>query len=111
MKYIDADRLKAEIERKIAQYSDWAEEEWEDDREYNHGAFGAFKTVMRIVDSLQQEQPEVDLENYISNKLRELGADLINHKPYSFNRGLNVGKTDAYHDILGRLNARKEEGK
>ena len=57
----------------------------------------------------KQEQPEVDLENYISNKLRELGADLINHKPYSFNRGLNVGKTNAYDDILNRLNARKEE--
>ena len=61
--------------------------------------------------NIQQEQSEVDLENYISNKLRELGADLINHKPYSFNRGLNVGKTDAYHDILGRLSARKEEEK
>ena len=60
-------------------------------------------------DFLQQEQPEMDLENYISNKLRELGADLINHKPYSFNRGLNVGKTKAYEDILGRLNTRKEK--
>lgn len=57
---------------------------------------------------IQNEQPEVDLENYISNKLRELGADLINHKPYSFNRGLNVGKTNAYNDILNRLSARKE---
>ena len=56
----------------------------------------------------KQEQPEVELENYISNKLRELGADLINHKPYSFNHGLNVGKTNAYHDILDRLNARKK---
>ena len=52
---------------------------------------------------------DVDLGNYISNKLRELGADLINHKPYSFNRGLNVGKGNAYRDILDRLNARKEE--
>ena len=60
-------------------------------------------------DFVEHEQPEVDLENYISNKLRELGADLINHKPYSFNRGLNVGKTNAYNDILDRLNARKEE--
>ena len=59
----------------------------------------------------KQEQPEVDLENYISNKLRELGADLINHKPYSFNRGLNVGKTDAYKDILDRLNARNGHDK
>lgn len=50
-----------------------------------------------------------DLENYISNKLRELGADLINHKPYSFNRGLNVGQGNAYRDILDKLKARKEE--
>lgn len=57
----------------------------------------------------QQEQPEMDLENYISNKLFELGADLINHKPYSFNRGLNVGKANAYHDILDRLNVRKDD--
>ena len=55
------------------------------------------------------EQPEVDLEEYISNKLRELGADLINHKPYSFNRGLNVGMTKAYADILEKINARKED--
>ena len=56
---------------------------------------------------MKQGQTEVDLKNYISGKLRELGADLINHKPYSFNRGLNVGNTKAYHDILDRLNARK----
>lgn len=63
--------------------------------------------TLALIDELQQELPEVDLENYISNKLRELGADLINHKPYSFNRGLNVGKANAYNDILDRLNARK----
>jgi len=63
-------------------------------------------------DSLEPiDEHGVDLENYISNKLRELGADLINHMPYSFNRGLNVGKTNAYNDILNRLNARKEESK
>lgn len=63
--------------------------------------------LLDFSDSLQQEQPEVELENYISNKLRELGADLINHRPYSFNRGVNVGKINAYRDILDRLNARK----
>lgn len=58
--------------------------------------------------TLVEEEPEMELENYISNKLRELGADLINHKPYSFNRGLNVGEGNAYQDILDRLKARKE---
>ncbi len=56
----------------------------------------------------RQDKSIVYLENYISNKLRDLGADLINHKPYSFNRGLNVGKTSAYDDILHILNAGKK---
>lgn len=59
----------------------------------------------RIKNYLQQEQPEVDLKNYISSKLRELGADSSD----SFNRGLDVGKANAYNDILDRLNGRKEE--
>lgn len=62
--------------------------------------------LLSFINTLQAK--EIDLENYISNKLLELGADLINHKPYSFNRGLNVGKTNAYNDILDKLNARKE---
>lgn len=55
-----------------------------------------------------QEHPIVDLEEYLSAKLFFLGADLIRHKPYSFNRGLNVGMTKAYGDILKKLNARKK---
>ena len=70
------------------------------------------RRISKAIDIIQQsEQQEVELENYISSKLRELGADLINHKPYSFNKGLNVGKSAAYHDILDRLNARKDENK
>ena len=100
MKYIDAEKLIAEINN-LESFSCISEEE--------DGFYSAVSRINAIIDSLQQEQPEVDLKNYISNKLRELGADLINHKPYSFNRGLNVGKTKAYEDILGRLNTRKEE--
>ena len=100
-KYIDADRLKAEIES-IALCPQTS-------ADYNDGRDDVKAMVLDLVESLHQEQPEIELENYISNKLRELGADLINHKPYSFNRGLNVGKTNAYNDILDRLNVRKEE--
>lgn len=105
MKYIDADKLKAEIERLYEGEAPSHDQQCE----FEDGYFTGIATISKFIDSLQQEQPEVDLENYISNKLRELGADLINHKPYSFNRGLNVGKTKAYEDILGRLNTRKEE--
>lgn len=57
----------------------------------------------------EQKQPKIELKNYISNKLRELGDDLINSKLFAYTRGLNVGRTNAYRDILDRLNARKEE--
>lgn len=111
-KYIDVDKMIAEIERRKNESRELAQEH------KNSSLGNAAQTmanedeeILSIIDTLQQYQPEVDLENYISNKLRELGADLINHKPYSFNRGLNVGKTNAYNDILDRLNARKEEKK
>ena len=141
-KYIDAEKLIAEIER----WRDKAKEKYNEST-YSMGRCDALAEFRNHIVSLQQEQPvlpgiedpgipgkdfipvewvdacekygkwkivkveqpDMDLENYISNKLHELGADLINHKPYSFNRGLNVGKTKAYEDILGRLNTRKEE--
>lgn len=106
-KYIDAEKLIAEIERykqgaAIARFDNAGE-----NADYFQGKVDLCDDLTHIVASLHQEQPGVDLENYISNKLRELGADLINHKPYSFNCGLNVGKANAYNDILDRLNARK----
>ena len=106
-KYIDADKVIAEIEKlkgRLIYGACAAQIEMETNCKDE-----AYNEVLSCIDSLQQEQPEVELENYISNKLHELGADLINHKPYSFNRGLNVGKTNAYNDILDKLNARKEE--
>lgn len=111
MKYIDAEKLKNEIKRQADLYQDTFVDGMRDKLiDFIDACMPDIVSKKETTkDSLQQEQPEVDLENYISNKLRELGADLINHKPYSFNRGLNVGKTDAYHDILGRLSAIKEE--
>lgn len=106
MKYIDADRLKAKIKERIEELDEQIVD-LSDSKAELRGR--ELLRVLDLIDSLQQEQPDMDLENYISNKLHELGADLINHKPYSFNRGLNVGKTKAYEDILGRLNTRKEE--
>lgn len=163
MKYIDADKLIAEIEKRIEICEDCEREGYPDTTsseatlksirsfiaslqqeqtnaydvamlevkeyvdklydeagigtcEYDSGFYnGIIETCMKLRGFIKartsKEQQEVDLENYISGKLRELGADLINHKPYSFNRGLNVGKANAYNDILGRLKARKGDTK
>ena len=62
MKYIDADHLKVEIEKHIKEVKDVA-------RRFppNMGFFDAkisgIYDVMAIIDSLQQEQQEVDLED------------------------------------------------
>lgn len=161
-KYIDADRLKEEIKKKIAEIESEpapadretlllqmckvnsfrevlsvmnrlqqeqpmkgydenylnekiakAKKSWEgvDVDKYMDEVRGREQEQPHFADASKMEQPKVDLGNYISNKLRELGADLINHKPYSFNRGLNVGKTSAYDDILTKINARREDEK
>ena len=65
MKYIDADRLKAEIKRQIRL------------EELNFAALGGGgqtfcinirEGVLKIIDSLQQEQPNVDLEKLALEK-------------------------------------------
>ena len=65
MKYIEADRLKAEIERlyDIAR-----------DASYNgeiEGEMTAYDKILSLIDSLQQEQPEVELDDVIENYILE----------------------------------------
>ena len=58
MKYIDAEKLKAEIERRIEETKSMKpafDQFWA-------GQISAFKGAIKITESLQQEQPEVDLE-------------------------------------------------
>ena len=56
MKYIDADKLIAEIERRRLSNRYIDTEDYENE-------------LLEIIDSLQQEQPEVDLEKEIKNYL------------------------------------------
>lgn len=58
MKYINADKLKAEIERQLEKY----------DPHYT-SAGSELKKLLSFIDSLQQEQPEVDLEKEIERFL------------------------------------------
>ena len=63
-KYIDAEKLYAKVDALMAHYAK-AEEEMEDDVElsiFYQGKRKMCSEVINLIDSLQQEQPEVDLE-------------------------------------------------
>lgn len=62
MKYVDAEKLKAEIERKYAEYK---AKQKTDDFTYYEGMADALDIFEQFIDSLQQEQQEVDLEKEI----------------------------------------------
>ena len=69
MKYIDADRLRAEIKKRIKSIESCpfieAEVGAEERRE---GKVWAYDEVLILITSLQQEQPEEDLEKEMYNK-------------------------------------------
>ena len=62
MKYIDADRLWAEIERRIYEISHPLKDGYE---VQSIGKIEGLSELLEVIDSLQQEQPEVDLEKEI----------------------------------------------
>lgn len=75
--YIDADKLIAEIER-LKKHSQEAKMEFIDEG-YNQNAFAedcrivSFDKLLSFISSLQQEQPEVDLDEEIDNYLYPKG--------------------------------------
>jgi hypothetical protein len=62
MKYIDADRLRAEIERRIYEISHPLKDGYE---VQSIGKIEGLSELLEVIDSLQQEQPEMDLEKEI----------------------------------------------
>ena len=67
-KYVRADRLIAEIEREVESSSKKIKSGKSDEKStFCRGEITALYTIKSIISSLQQEQPEVDLENYLEN--------------------------------------------
>lgn len=64
MRYIDADRLKAEIEKHIKEVKD-AAERFTPNMGFFDAKLSGIYDVMTILDSLQQEQPCEDLEKEV----------------------------------------------
>ena len=69
MKYIDADRLKVEIEKHIKEVKD-AAERFTPNIGFFDAKLSGIYDVMAIIDFLQQEQPKVDLNAEIEKELR-----------------------------------------
>ena len=63
MKYIDADLLRKEIEKHIKEVKD-AAERFTPNMGFFDAKLSGIYDVMAIIDSLQQEQPDVDLEKF-----------------------------------------------
>ena len=66
-KYIDADKLKSIIKVQIKERKEWMKDIDRSDRQDQlwSDLNGEDMSILQIIDSLQQEQPEVDLEKEI----------------------------------------------
>lgn len=98
MKYIDADRLRAEIEFSKSVYSS--------PKRVVHGVADAFEQdgraamcddILKKLNSLQPKQPDVDLEK-----------EIIRYQREDMDRDTTVGDVARHFYELGR-NARKED--
>lgn len=98
--YIPADKLKAEIRKLlIPTVHDRDYDEWE------HGRDSGFIEAISIIESLQQEQPEVGLnEETITNAFRVIEDKCFNEGIEGWQRE----KLIATHFYELGLNARKE---
>lgn len=71
MKYIDADKLKEEIQANLAAIS------FNDDYQEGYEACGM--SVLKFIDSLQQEQPEVELEAEIEMQWDSFNKHIVKY--------------------------------
>ena len=114
MKYIDADILRVKITDLCANanfYQQRAmEESNREDFVSSGGEISAYAKVFSLINSLQQDLPEVDLEKETEKYFKgwtETDEGIACHYQYV---DLNTCRSIARHFYkLGKLNARKEE--
>ena len=98
-KYIDAEILKAEIQRR---YNKLQKEYRRTAFPYYDGGMDALDLFEQFIDSLQKEQPEVDLKNEYNEYV---DADPVLSKLVNHYAGMSIAR----HFYGLGLNARKEE--
>ena len=103
MRYIDSEKLIAEIERLKKRAEHYEEISLTDgERSYWSGESGVLELLTPFISSLQQEQPEVDLKNEYNEYVDTdpVLSKLVNHY---------AGMSIARHFYELGLNARKEK--
>ena len=109
-KYIDAEKLKAEIEaRKKVHFEDYHIKKSGNPADY--GAANALTQLLPVIDSLQQEQSEVDLEEEVKKYFQGLWPGIETAEQCNTDMHftpLAILRMVEYFYELG-LNARKEE--
>ena len=79
MKYIDAEKLKAEIEQRMNKHweglpdADSQEDDWTYNELCELGAYKELEHIEDFLNSLQQEQPEVEFEKEINKFFENVG--------------------------------------
>lgn len=99
MKYIPADKLIAEIERLMSENCKLGKKA----ECFIHRAVED-NAILALVESLQQEQPEVDLKMVV--RIDNIVMNLLGE---GYNSGYKT--RPFYEEVLRRLNARKEDTK
>lgn len=106
MKYIEADKLKEEIKRQMNVEIEECHKS-KHPQLFKFGRVNALENLIPFIDSLQQEQPEVDLENEINavwNPRFNLGWD--EHSALSMNHAGFASIARHFYEL--GLNARKD---
>lgn len=110
MKYIDADRLRAEIERRLSLLEGGTSHPEVVKRV--EGVIKGYNSILSLIDSLQHEQTEVDIEKEIDLFVNGWNIDeflgLVNDEGWSVTVG-DIKNVARHFYELGRLNARKEK--
>lgn len=101
MKYIDAEELKIELDRKKIGYNIDGKHKAE---------YDTCVKVLRIIDSLQREQPGFDLEKEIEEHVKGMPMSEFTHESEIDDYWDWAREEFRYFFELG-LNARKEENK
>ena len=98
-KYIDADHLKVEIKRQKHEL----ELSIQSQGDYGQSChIVAYENIISLIDSLQQEQPEVDIRSELEKYIFPISVETMKKEPFT-----QLEKCAHYFYDLG-LNARKD---